>query len=49
VESHTGALYLDKPAEVARYDEAWRGIWSSALDEAASVDLIRQAVREFRQ
>lgn len=48
VESFTGALYLDKPAEVERYDAAWEDIWSSSLDEAASVDLMEQAAREFK-
>ncbi len=49
VESFTGALYLDRACELARYDAAWLSLWNSALDEAASADLIRQAVRELGQ
>ena len=45
----TGALYLDKPHEVARYTEAFDNIWSTALDEPASRDLIHQTVEELRQ
>ncbi|MGH3251868.1 MAG: DUF5753 domain-containing protein, partial [Trebonia sp.] len=39
----TGALYLDKPREVARYDRAFEDIWDAALDAEASRDLLRQA------
>ena len=39
----TGALYLDKPNEVARYDRAFGNIWDAALDAEASRDLLRQA------
>lgn len=46
VESFTGALYLDKPHEVARYDTAFKNIWESALDERASQELISQVARE---
>jgi transcriptional regulator with XRE-family HTH domain len=45
---YTGAIYLDKPHEVARYDRAFEGIWESALGEGASRDLIRQAAEELR-
>lgn len=38
----TGALYLDKPHEV-------EGIWSAALDEAASTDLIHRSAEELRK
>ncbi|WP_407937211.1 helix-turn-helix domain-containing protein [Kineosporia babensis] len=47
VESFTGALYLDRPAEVERYDEAWQDIWEKALDGTASVDLIETVRREL--
>lgn len=47
VESFTGALYLDKPHEVARYDTAFTNIWESALDERASRELITQVTREL--
>ncbi|GLY18160.1 helix-turn-helix domain-containing protein [Kineosporia rhizophila] len=49
VESFTGALYLDKPSELARYDAAWDELWQSALDEEGSAHLIRQAAREFER
>ncbi len=45
----TGALYLDKPREVDRYASAFENIWSAALDQAASRELIRQAAEELRQ
>jgi transcriptional regulator with XRE-family HTH domain len=47
VESFTGALYLDKPREIDRYNTAFTNIWASALDDAASKDLILQVAREF--
>jgi Domain of unknown function (DUF5753) len=45
---YTGAIYLDKPHEVARYDRAFEAIWETALGESASRDLIRQAAEELR-
>ena len=45
----TGALYLDKPHEVERYANAFESIWSAALDEAASTDLIRRSAEELRK
>ncbi|MBV8539887.1 MAG: helix-turn-helix domain-containing protein [Pseudonocardiales bacterium] len=47
VESLTGALYLDKPHEINRYDTAFANIWESSLDERASQELISQAAREL--
>lgn len=47
VESFTGALYLDKPHEVARHDTAFKNIWESSLDERASQELITQVTREL--
>jgi hypothetical protein len=46
VEGFTGVLYLDKPHEIDRYDTAFVNIWKSALDEAASQELIIHAIRE---
>ena len=43
----TGALYLDKPHEVERYANAFESIWSAALDEAASTDLIHRSAEEL--
>lgn len=49
VESFTGALYLDQPKEIDRYDAAFESIWSSSLDERASIELIKQAAMELRK
>ena len=46
-DTYTGALYLDKEQEVAKYSEAFAGIWSQALDEPASRELIQQAAEEL--
>lgn len=45
----TGALYLDKPHEVSRYDRAFAEIWDASLDEGASRDRIHQAAEELRR
>ncbi len=47
VESFTGALYLDRPHELERYNTAFTNIWESALDERASQELITQVTREL--
>ena len=47
VDGFTGALYLDKPNEVERYAQAFDSIWASALNEAKSRTLIRQAAKEL--
>lgn len=44
----TGAIYLDKPQEVERYDQAFGEIRETALDEDTSRDLLRQAAEELR-
>ncbi|MGH3821897.1 MAG: helix-turn-helix domain-containing protein [Pseudonocardiaceae bacterium] len=49
IEGLTGALYLDKPPEVDRYDAVFANIWESALDEAASRELITQVIRELNK
>jgi hypothetical protein len=45
---YTGALYLDKPTEVTRYDQAFARIWEASLDNEASRELVRQAAEELR-
>lgn len=45
---YTGAIYLDKRHEVERYDQAFEGIWETALGEGESRDLIRQAAEDLR-
>ncbi len=47
VESFTGALYLDKPRELDRYNAAFTNIWETSLDERASQELITQVTREL--
>jgi transcriptional regulator with XRE-family HTH domain len=40
---YTGALYLDKPHEVDRYDQAFEKTWKIALDDETSRALIRKS------
>ncbi|MEU2666815.1 helix-turn-helix transcriptional regulator [Micromonospora sp. NPDC007220] len=47
-ESLTGALYLDKPEELAAYDRVWRGLDALALGEAESRDMIKRLIGEMR-
>jgi Domain of unknown function (DUF5753) len=42
---YTGALYLDKPHEVNRYDQAFGKIWTTALDDGASRELITESAK----
>ena len=44
----TGELYLDKPREIERYDEAFGGMWSAALDETETRELMERATEELR-
>ena len=45
----TGALYLDKPQEIASYDAAFDAIWTAAASEARSKSLLHEAAREFQK
>lgn len=47
-EMHTGALYLDKPTEIERFDAAFEAIWDAALDERSSRDLIAKTAKDMR-
>ena len=47
-EMYTGALYLDKPAEVERFDAAFEAIWETALDERSSRKLIGKIAEDMR-
>ncbi|WP_158679318.1 hypothetical protein [Streptomyces sp. Tu 6176] len=40
-----GALYLDKPHEIGRYDEAFTAIWGAALRQQDTQALLHQATR----
>jgi transcriptional regulator with XRE-family HTH domain len=43
----TGALYLDKPAEVAAYAEVWSSLVDACLDEPRSMELITAIARSY--
>ncbi|MEE6260455.1 helix-turn-helix domain-containing protein [Plantactinospora sonchi] len=45
-ESLTGAIYLDRPTEVASYAKAWRALEAMALDSSRSADLIATIAKE---
>ena len=47
-ESLTGALYLDKPDELAAYERVWQGLDALALGEAESTDMIKRIAGEMR-
>ena len=47
VPGFTGALYLEKAAEIQRYHEVYTGIVAAALDEPASRAMIREAAMEY--
>jgi hypothetical protein len=47
-ELFTGAIYLDKSAEIDRYNGAFGEIWAAALDDDSSRDRIWQAAEELR-
>ena len=47
VDGFTGALYLDKLAEVGRYTKAFTDIWDAALGEKASQDFLNRASKEL--
>ncbi len=43
----TGALYLDKPREVAAHDDVWTSIQEASLNETQSRNLISAMAREI--
>ncbi|MGW4771136.1 helix-turn-helix domain-containing protein [Nocardia sp. NPDC004278] len=45
--SFTGDMYLEKPHDLHRYDQAYEAIQHAALDAMTSKDLLRQVAREF--
>ncbi|MBP1783329.1 transcriptional regulator with XRE-family HTH domain [Micromonospora sp. HB375] len=47
-ESLTGALYLDRPAEIAAYERVWSSLDVMALDEGQSKQLINKIVGEIQ-
>ncbi|MEH1014530.1 Scr1 family TA system antitoxin-like transcriptional regulator [Micromonospora sp. CPCC 206060] len=46
-ESITGALYLDRPAEVTTYERVWRGLEATALDAEQSRSFIESMLEEW--
>ncbi|EEP71321.1 conserved hypothetical protein [Micromonospora sp. ATCC 39149] len=46
LENITGALYLDKPAEVAAYEHVWSDLETLASDEAESEKMIKMIIEE---
>ena len=49
VDSFTGALFLDKPHEITRYNSAFEDIWSAASDEADTKNFITAVARELKE
>jgi len=49
VDGFTGALYLDKPKEIQRYEMAFTSIWGTSMNESASQDLISRTTREMER
>lgn len=47
-ESLTGALYLDRPEELAAYVNVWKRLTALALDEGQSANLISALISEAR-
>jgi len=47
LEAATGAIYLDKPHEIAAYDTIWADMTSRALTESRSKSLIQQVAEEY--
>ncbi|MFJ5103691.1 helix-turn-helix domain-containing protein [Streptomyces sp. NPDC088554] len=48
-DGYTGDLYLDKPNEVDVYDNAFKNIWDTALNEQESRNLIIETVGSYEQ
>lgn len=46
-EALTGAIYLEKPDELAAYERAWNSLVDLALDDKQSIDMIRKIVGEL--
>jgi hypothetical protein len=45
----TGELYLDKPHDVQRYDDAYAAILGCSLDQVASQDMLLTVAKEFQR
>ncbi|GAA4229950.1 hypothetical protein GCM10022254_23570 [Actinomadura meridiana] len=49
VEGFIGALYLEKPEEVERYEAVFTSMWNSALNEAESTSFLNQVAEDFNK
>ncbi len=49
VEGLTGSLYLDKPQDVAQYEDVWRRVQNVCLSEAESRKRITTAIKEYER
>ncbi|MER5974488.1 Scr1 family TA system antitoxin-like transcriptional regulator [Streptomyces sp. NPDC002055] len=47
MEGFTGDLYLDKPQEIERYNQAFTSIWDTAVDAKDTQNMLHQAAKEF--
>ncbi|MEE6261609.1 helix-turn-helix domain-containing protein [Plantactinospora sonchi] len=47
-EALTGAIYLDRPEELAAYEHAWSGLTTLALGETQSKDMLTALISEAR-
>ncbi|MEW2442725.1 helix-turn-helix domain-containing protein [Micromonospora marina] len=47
LESATGAIYLDKPHEIAAYDAIWTDMFDRALDDSRSKRLVKRIAEEY--
>ena len=47
-ENLTGALYLDKPAEVRAYEQVWADLEALSLNPSRSRDLLRVIAKEYK-
>ncbi|WP_433600168.1 Scr1 family TA system antitoxin-like transcriptional regulator [Nocardia sp. CA-135953] len=49
VESFTGGIFLERPADLGRYREAYGVLQREALDARPSRDLLREVAKEFER
>lgn len=49
METLTGAIYLDKPAELDAYNEVWQSLDAAALNQAESIELLSQRLKELTE
>jgi hypothetical protein len=47
MENLTGAIYLDKPAEIDAYDQVWAALSVAAMSPSDSIDLMGRRLKEL--